>query len=283
VGSLIVIVIALLVISAATALGPRLGFAAPLLLVVVGIGASLLPFVPDIDIEPEWILAGVLPPLLYSASVSMPAMNFRREFTAISGLSFVLVVVSSLVVGVVFAWLLPGLGLAWGIALGAIVSPTDAVATSIVKRAGAPPRVVTVLEGESLLNDATALVMLRAAIAGAAASVSLWAVLGNFVFSIAVAGIIGYVVGRLNLMVRARVEEAPVNTVLSFAVPFLAAIPAEELDTSGLVAAVHLPRQTGRCRRVRSLRRTTAPDVPTRSDGSGGQKRKRRRRPGRLP
>jgi NhaP-type Na+/H+ or K+/H+ antiporter len=245
VGSLIVVVIALLVISAATTLGPRLGFAAPLLLVVVGIGASLLPFIPDIDIEPEWILAGVLPPLLYSASVSMPAMNFRREFTAISGLSFVLVVVSSLIVGMVFAWLVPGLGLAWGIALGAIVSPTDAVATSIVKRAGAPPRVVTVLEGESLLNDATALVILRAAIAGAAASVSLWGVLGNFVFAIAVAGIIGYVVGRLNLMVRARVEEAPVNTVISFAVPFLAAIPAEELGASGLVAAVVAGLVTG--------------------------------------
>ena len=103
VGSLIVVVIALLVISAAATLGPRLGFAAPLLLVLVGIGASLLPFVPDVEIDPEWILAGVLPPLLYSASVSMPAMNFRREFSAISGLSFVLVVVSSLVVGSVFA------------------------------------------------------------------------------------------------------------------------------------------------------------------------------------
>jgi NhaP-type Na+/H+ or K+/H+ antiporter len=109
--------------------------------VVVGIGASLLPFVPEVHVEPEWILSGVLPPLLYSAAVSMPSMNFRREFTAISGLSFVLVV------GVVFAWPVPGLGLAWGIALGAIVSPTDAVAASIVKRAGAPTRVVTILQG----------------------------------------------------------------------------------------------------------------------------------------
>lgn len=244
-GSLIVVVVALLVISAAATLGPRLGFAAPLLLVVVGIGASLLPFVPDVEIDPEWILAGVLPPLLYSAAVSMPAMNFRREFSAISGLSFVLVVVSSLVIGVVFAWLIPGLGLAWGIALGAIISPTDAVATSIAKRSGAPSRVATVLEGESLLNDATALVILRAAITGAAASVSLWGVLGSFVFSVAVAGVIGYVVGRLNLMVRSRVEEAPVNTAISFAVPFLAAIPAEELGASGLVAAVVAGLVTG--------------------------------------
>jgi NhaP-type Na+/H+ or K+/H+ antiporter len=242
---LIVVIMGLLVISAAATLGPRLGFAAPLLLVVVGIGASLLPFVPEVDIEPEWILSGVLPPLLYSASVSMPAMNFRREFGAISGLSFVLVVLSSLVVGASFAWLIPGLGLAWGIALGAIVSPTDAVATSIVKRAGAPSRVVTILEGESLLNDATALVILRAAIAGAAVSVSLWGVLYSFVYSIAVAGIVGFVVGHLNLLVRARVEEASVNTAISFTVPFLAAIPAEELGASGLVAAVVAGLVTG--------------------------------------
>ena len=243
---LIVVVMGLLVISAAATLGPRLGFAAPLLLVVVGIGASLLPFVPEVHVEPEWILSGVLPPLLYSAAVSMPSMNFRREFTAISGLSFVLVVVSSLVVGVVFAWLVPGLGLAWGIALGAIVSPTDAVATSIVKRAGAPTRVETILQGESLLNDATALVILRAAIAGAAAvSVSLWGVLGSFVYSIVVAGIIGFVVGHLNLLVRARVGEASVNTAISFTVPFLAAIPAEELGASGLVAAAVAGLATG--------------------------------------
>src|SRR5215203_870920 len=188
---LIVVVMGLLVISAAATLGTRMGFAAPLLLVVAGIGTSLLPFVPEVQVEPEWIPSGVLPPLLYSASVSMPSMNFRREFGAISGLSFVLVVVSSLALGAVFAWLIPGLGLAWGIALGAIVSPTDAVATSIVKRTGAPPRVVTVLEGESLLNDATALVIMRAAIAGAAVSVSLWGVLYSFVYSIAVARIVG--------------------------------------------------------------------------------------------
>ena len=242
---LIVVVIALLVIAAATALEPRLGLASPLVLVVVGIGASLLPFVPAVEVQPEWILAGVLPPLLYSAAVSMPAMDFRREFTSISGLSVVLVVVSALILGGFFAWLIPGLGLWWGIALGAIVSPTDAVATSIVEKIGVSNRVTTVLKGESLLNDATALVLLRAAIAGAAASVTLWGVLGSFVFSVAVAGIIGYMVGKLNLVARARVEDATVNTVVSFTVPFIAAIPAEELGVSGLVAAVVAGLVTG--------------------------------------
>ena len=175
----------------------------------------------------------------------MPATNFRRELTAISGLSVVLVVVSTLILGAFFAWLIPGLGFWWGIALGAIVSPTDAVATSIVEKVGVSNRVTTVLKGESLLNDATALVLLRVAIVGAAASVSLWGVLGNFVYAVAVAGVIGYVVGKLNLVVRARVEDATVNTVISFTVPFIAAIPAEALGVSGLVAAVFAGLITG--------------------------------------
>jgi NhaP-type Na+/H+ or K+/H+ antiporter len=233
-----IVVLGLLAIAAAAVFGPRLGVAAPLLLVVVGIGVSLLPFVPAIEIEPHWILAGVLPPLLYSASVSMPAMDFRREFTTISGLAVVLVVASAVLLGVLFSWLLPGLGLPVGIALGAIVSPTDAVAVSIVRRVGVSPRIVAVLEGEGLLNDATALVILRAAIAGMAASVSLWGVLGNFVYSVALAVAIGWLVGWLNLEVRSRVQEATVNTVISFAVPFVAAIPAEAFGASGLVAAV---------------------------------------------
>ena len=226
---LIAAVLGLLAIAAAQAVGGRLRLAAPLVLVLIGIIVSLLPFVPAVVIDPEWILVGVLPPLLYSASVSMPAMDFRREFTAISGLSVVLVVGSSVALGLFFAWVIPGIGLAWGIALGAIVSPTDAVATSIVRKVGVSSRVVSILEGESLLNDATALVILRAGIAGAAVSVSLWRVFGQFAYAVAVAVLIGVVVGRLNLRVRAKVHDATINTVLSFTVPFLASIPAERI------------------------------------------------------
>lgn len=243
---LIVVVLGLLGIAAATAIGPRLGVAAPLLLVIVGIIVSFLPFVPDVEIDPEWILAGVLPPLLYSASVAMPSMEFRREFGVISGLSVALVVVSAVAIGFLFSWLVPGLSLAAGIALGAIVSPTDAVATSIVKRVGVTPRIVTVLEGESLLNDATALVLLRSAIAAIAASVSFWEIAGDFVFAVIVAAVIGYVVGKANLWVRSRVTDAAVNTVISFTVPFLAAVPSEALGASGLVAAVVAGLVTGR-------------------------------------
>ncbi|WP_285113916.1 sodium:proton antiporter [Leifsonia sp. fls2-241-R2A-40a] len=243
---LVIGVLAVLTIAAATTIGPKLGIASPLILVAVGILVSLLPFVPALELQPEWIIAGVLPPLLYSASVSMPAMNFRREFGAIGGLSVLLVIVSSVLLGLFFAWVIPGLGLAWGVALGAIVSPTDAVATGIVKRAGVSPRVVAILEGESLLNDATALVLLRAAIAAAAAaSFTLGAVTLSFVYSVVVAIVFGGVVGWLNLRVRARVKDATVNTVISFTVPFLASIPAEALGASGLVAAVVAGLVTG--------------------------------------
>jgi CPA1 family monovalent cation:H+ antiporter len=243
---IVVVVVGLLLIAGAAVFGPKLGVAAPLVLVLLGIGASFLPFVPDVQIEPEWILAGILPPLLYSSAVSMPAMNFRREFGAISGLSVVLVVASSVLLGLFFAWAIPGLGLAWGIALGAIVSPTDAVATSIVKRTGVSKRVIAILDGESLLNDATALVLLRTAIASVAAAFSFWGALGTFAYAVAVALVIGWLVGRLDLLVRARVQNATVNTILSFTVPFIASLPAEHFGASGLVAAVVAGLVTGR-------------------------------------
>lgn len=242
---LVVLVAAFAVIAASTLLGPRLGIASPLILVAIGVGASFLPLFDTIEIEPEWILAGVLPPLLYSSAVSMPSMNFRREFGAISGLSVALVIASSLVLGVFFMLVIPDLGFAWGVALGAIVSPTDAVATSIIKQTSVSKRVVAMLEGESLLNDATALVLLRTAIVATAASFSFWAAAGTFAYSVVVAIIIGVLVGRGNLMVRKRVTDPTVNTVISFVVPFAAAVPAELLGASGLVAAVMAGLVTG--------------------------------------
>ncbi|ACQ78899.1 sodium/hydrogen exchanger [Beutenbergia cavernae DSM 12333] len=241
----IVAVLGILAIVAVNALAPRVGVAAPLVLMLLGVAISLLPFVPLVEVEPEWILMGVLPPLLYSASVSMPAMDFRRDFRAISGLSVLLVVITAVLLGWLFSVLIPDINLATGIALGAIVSPTDAVATSIVKRLGAPTRVVTILEGESLLNDASALVLLRSAIAATATAVSLWGVVGDFLFAVVVAVAIGGVVGILNLRARKAIRQATLNTAISFVVPFVAYVPAEELGASGLVAAVTAGLVTG--------------------------------------
>ena len=242
---LVVIVTGLVVIAAAAVFGPRLGIASPLVLVAVGVGAGFLPIFDGIRIEPEWILAGILPPLLYSAAVSMPAMNFRREFFAISGLSVVLVVGTALLLGLFFMLVIPGLGFAWGVALGAIVSPTDAVSTSIIKRTSVSARVVAMLEGESLLNDATALVLLRTATVAVAASFSFWGTVGTFAYSVAAASIIGALIGWGNLVIRRRVTDPTVSTVISFTVPFAAAVPAELLGASGLVAAVVAGLVTG--------------------------------------
>jgi NhaP-type Na+/H+ or K+/H+ antiporter len=242
---LVVLVTGFVVIAAATLVGPRLGVAAPLLLVAVGVAASFLPVFASVEIDPELILAGVLPPLLYSSAVSMPAMNFRREFGAISGLSIVLVVATALLLGLFFQLVLPDLGFAWGVALGAVISPTDAVATSIVKQTSVSKRVVAMLDGESLLNDATALVLLRTAIVATAASFSFWGALGTFAYSVVVALVIGLVVGWVNLAVRRRVTDSTVNTVISFAVPFVASLPASAVGASGLVAAVVAGLVTG--------------------------------------
>jgi CPA1 family monovalent cation:H+ antiporter len=235
---LLLFVVAVVVICLATAFGPRLNVAGPLVLMAVGLGVSLLPFVPPLDVDPELILVVVLPPLLYSAAVQLPAIEFRRDFGPIAGLSVLLVVISAVVLGLVFAALIPGIGIPLGIALGAILSPTDAVATSIAKRLGIEPRVVTMLEGESLLNDATALVLLRTAIAAIAGGFALGDGILSFGWGVAIAIVVGGAVGWVNLRVRAWVAHSAANTALSFTIPFVAYLPTEHLGGSGLVAAV---------------------------------------------
>ncbi|WP_084130753.1 sodium:proton antiporter [Demequina sp. NBRC 110055] len=242
---LIVGVFALVAIAIATAVSPRVGVAAPLILVALGFGASLLPGVPTVEIDPEVILAGVLPPLLFAAGASIPATDFRREFRSISGLSILLTILSTAVLGVFFHWVIDDLSWAWSFALGAIVSPSDPVATSIIKRLGVSPRMVSLLEGESLLNDACALVLLRGAVAAAAAAVTVWDIALEFILAMTVAVIIGVVIGRLNLWVSNRIKDTTANTVFTLAVPFIASVPAEMVGASGLVAAVVCGLVTG--------------------------------------
>ncbi|UYG17748.1 cation:proton antiporter [Brachybacterium huguangmaarense] len=231
-------VVAVIVICAADILAPRVKAAPPLVLVVVGIALSFVPALGTFELEPDLVLEVILPPLLYASAVAMPAISFKRELSAISGLSVTLVVLSSLLLGLLFWWLVPGLGFGWGVALGAILSPTDAVATSIIKGRGVPDRVVTILEGESLLNDATALVILATAAGAAVHGFSVAGAVGSFLYSVIVALLIGAIVGVGNFWFRRRIENATADTVLSFTLPFIASVPAELLGSSGLVAAV---------------------------------------------
>lgn len=234
----LVAIAAVVLVVAATVLAPRVGVAAPLLLVVLGFAASMTPFVGQVSIPPEWILSGILPPLLYSAAVSAPVMEVRRDFGIISTFSIVLVIVSATAVGLLATVLIPGLPLGVGIALGAVISPTDAVATSIVRKAHVSSRLVTVLDGESMLNDASALVLLRSAIAAVGVGISIWHVAGAFVWAVLAAVAIGFAVGKLNLLVRSKITDTNAGVALSLVIPFVAYLPAEHLGASGLVAAV---------------------------------------------
>lgn len=227
-------------------IAPRIGLAAPILLTVVGIGIGYIPGLEPLEIEPEWILAIVLPPILYAAAVNVPITDFRRNFKAISGLSVILVILSAVAIGFLLTWLMPGLPLAAAIALGAVVSPPDAVAaTSIGKRLGLPGRLVTVLEGEGLVNDATALVLLRSAIAAIGGSVTIFGVAADFVFAVVVAVLIGLVVGLVTVWARARIDQPTLTTAISFVVPFLAYLPAESVHASGVLAVVIAGLVTG--------------------------------------
>ncbi|WP_114854842.1 sodium:proton antiporter [Brachybacterium sp. YJGR34] len=242
----LVAVVAVLLIVAASYFAGKLGVATPILLVLLGVGLSLLPGVPDIAPDPELILAGVLPPLLYSAAVNMPVVDFRRDLRTIGALSVVLVLVSAFVTGALLWWIFPDLSFAAAVAVGAVISPPDAVAaTSIGKRLGLPPRLLTILEGEGLVNDATALVLLRTAVAATAGAFSFWDAAADFGYAVVVAIVVGAVVGTIAVAVRSRIDQPVLTTAISFVVPFLAFLPAEAAGASGVLAVVAAGLVTG--------------------------------------
>jgi CPA1 family monovalent cation:H+ antiporter len=225
-------------VTAASVLATRVGVPAPLLLVVVGIGASFLPFVEPFELSPELVLVGLLPPLLYAASIRTSLVDIRAVRRTIAGLAVGLVIVTTLVVGLV-TWLLLPLPLAAAFAFGAVVSPPDAVAaTSIARRIGLPRRVVTILEGESLLNDATALVALRTAIVALGGAVTAWGISLDFLWAAAGGVGIGVVIASALALVRRKIKDPLVDTTVSFMAPFLAYLPAEQLHASGVISVV---------------------------------------------
>jgi NhaP-type Na+/H+ or K+/H+ antiporter len=231
-------VVALITIVAAGAFSKKLGVAAPLILIVLGFGFSFIPGAP-VEVPHEIILIGLLPPILYSAAINVPVVDFRRNLTSISALSVALVIVTAVATGFILFLLFPKLSLAAGIAIGAVISPTDAVAaTALGKKLGLPPRLVTILEGESLVNDATALVLLRSAVAATAGTFAFWDIAGDFAFAVIVAIAIGLAVGFVTVWVRSKLKDSVLDTAISFAVPFIAFLPTEFVHASGVLAVV---------------------------------------------
>ena len=165
-------VVALLALAAAAAgFANRVGLSAPLFLTALGLILSFVPGMPTLPLEPEIVLIGILPPLLYATAIRTPWVDISRNRRPIALLSVGLVVVTALAVALVVTWIMPQVPFAVALALGAVVAPPDAVAASAVaRRVRMPRKVVSLLEGESLLNDATALVTLRTAIVAVTAT-----------------------------------------------------------------------------------------------------------------
>ena len=238
-------VIAIITIVAAGAFSKRLGVAAPIVLIVVGVGFSFIPGAP-VQVPSQVILLGLLPPILYAAALSVPVVELRRNFATISALSVGLVLLSAFVTALLLVAVLPRLDFATALAVGAVISPTDAVAaTALGRRLGLPPRLLSILEGEGLVNDAAALVLLRSAISAIAATVSLWQVVGDFAFAVASAVVLGLLVGVATVFIRSRLNDSVLETAISFAVPFIAFLPVQLIGGSGVLAVVVAGLYTG--------------------------------------
>jgi Na+/H+ antiporter len=211
----------------------------PIFLVIGGLILGFVPSMPEIELAPDLVLLIFLPPLLYSAAFFSSLRDLRANIRPIGLLSVGLVLLTTVAVAGVAHGVM---GLPWpaAFALGAIVSPTDPVAaTTIAERLGVPRRIVTVLEGESLINDGTALVLYRVAVGAAVYGTFSLAETGlRFVLSILVGVAIGLAVGWVVASVRGRLENPLVEITISMFTGYAAYIPAEELGASGVLAAV---------------------------------------------
>jgi Na+/H+ antiporter len=233
------ILLLLAVLAVVAIVARRLNAAPSILLVIAGIGLALAPGLPRIELAPELVLLGILPPLIYSAGVAMSWREFRFSLRPIALLAFGAVVFTTCAVATVVHWLL-GMPWAIGFLLGAIVSPPDAVAPlAIVRRLGVPRRLVVVLEGEGLANDATALILYRFAVAAVSTGLfSFGQAAGTFALIVAGEIAYGIAVGWLSLRLRRWARDPRVEITLSLLTPYLAFLVPQQLGGSGVLAAV---------------------------------------------
>jgi CPA1 family monovalent cation:H+ antiporter len=229
----------LVALGALLALAPALRLPVPVLLVAGGVALGFVPGLPQLVLPPDIVLVALLPPLLYSAAFFTSLRDLRSNLRPISLLAVGLVGTTMTgVAAVAHGWL----GLAWApaFALGAIVSPTDALAvTEIAGRVGLPRRIIAILEGESLVNDGTALVLYKAAVGAAVGgSFSLLHVGMHLVLNIAGGIAIGLGVGFLIRQVRKRTDDPPIEVAIAVLTGYVAYLPASAAGVSGVLAAV---------------------------------------------
>jgi monovalent cation/hydrogen antiporter len=212
----------------------------PILLVLGGLALGFVPGIPHVELPPDLVLIGILPPLLYGAAFFTSLRDLRANVRQISLLAIGLVLLTMVAVAAVAHAVIPGIGWPSAFVLGAIVSPTDpTAATAIAERLGLPRRLVGVIEGESLVNDGTALVAYRFAVAAVVAgSFSLAEASGLFVVNVVGGIAVGLAVGWVIRQVRRRLDNPPVEIAIALLSGYFAYLPAHALHVSAVLAAV---------------------------------------------
>src|ERR1700744_6459625 len=239
---ILVLLIGLLCAVAAVAgLARRFAVSYPIVLVIFGLLCSLLPHVPHVQLSPSLVFLVILPPLLYAAAWQTSWREFKYNLVSISSLAVLLVFFTAFGVAFVAKWWLPGFNWQLGFLLGAVVSPTDAVAaSSIARKVGMPQRIVDLLEGESLLNDATGLLALQFGVemvvrgttptVGHGIAVFAWLTIGG--------ALVGLTIGLVVTWLERWVDDGPVEIALSLIVPYAAYLMGEAVKGSGVIAVV---------------------------------------------
>jgi monovalent cation/hydrogen antiporter len=228
------------IVSVLAVVAERVKFPFPILLVVAGLLIAMCPRLPEVKLDPELVFLIFLPPLLFSAAWNFPWENFRSNFLPIFALAVGLVFATIVCVAYAANWLIPGMTLAAGFVLGAIVSPPDAVAAiAVLKNLHIPKRLSAVLEGESLVNDASGLVAYQFAVAGVVTgSFSLMDAGADFVWMSVGGSLFGLLVGMGVAYLHRRLRDPSVAVTLTLLTPYISYLPAERFGFSGVLAVV---------------------------------------------
>ncbi|MCD0469229.1 Na+/H+ antiporter [Flavobacterium sp. JAS] len=239
--SIIIFILAIVIGLSAFADKAKLPY--PILLVIAGIAIGFIPTMTEIEINPEIIFLIFLPPLLYDASFNISPKHFKTNLSTISTLAIPLVFLTTFWIAVVSHYMIPGMTWPLSFTLGAILSATDAVAAvSVTKGLGIPEKTITILEGESLINDASALVAYRFAVATAMGSAFvIWKATFQFALLLVGGFLVGFVMGKILAFILTKVRKN-INVTVSFMLlmPFVTYLIAEHLHVSGVIAVVSL-------------------------------------------
>jgi len=240
--SLELVLLALLIaVAGISGIARRFSLSYPIVLVIVGLASSLIPGLPRIPLPPDVVFFVFLPPLLFAAAWQTSWREFTRNFTSISLLAFGLVLFTALGVAYTAHFFLPTFDWRIGFLLGAIVSPTDAVAaSSIASKVGMPQRIVSILEGESLLNDATGLVLLEFGIDMIVHGTTPTLGTGSLrlLWLIGIGTVLGFLIGYIVSWVERLIDDGPVEIAISLIVPYVCYLAGESLHASGAMATI---------------------------------------------